>query len=165
MHLTGNNILAFTKYLLQIVFWPQSTKITWTVTYTLPQLWNRSTRVPVLVYAKENNASYLDIFTFVLTDIPATQIASLFKRWVSGTVLAHGHGVRVATTGRDDTPVHGVFEGLSCGEADEAVAAFNSEVEWAADWVPLEQHLCWLLDESIRKWIKNETNFLVCGAL
>jgi len=30
-------------------------------------------------------------------------------------------------------PVHGVFEGLSCGEADEEVAAFNSEVEWAAE--------------------------------
>ena len=74
-------------------------------------------------------------------DIPARQVASLFKRWVSslfkrwvsGVVLAHGHGARIATTGRDDTPVHRMFEGLSCGEADEAVAAFNSEVEWAAE--------------------------------
>ena len=37
-------------------------------------LYDTITRVPVLVYAKENNASYLDISTFVLTDIPATQL-------------------------------------------------------------------------------------------
>ena len=79
------------------------------------------------------NGSTIATKTASGADIPARQVASLFKRWVSGVVLAHGHGARIATTGRDDTPVHGVFEGLSCGEADEAVAAFNSEVEWAAE--------------------------------
>ena len=68
---------------------------------------------------------------FVLTDIPARQVASHFKRWVSGIVLAHGHRTQMATTGRDDTPVQGVFEGMSCADADEAIAAFNFEQEWA----------------------------------
>ena len=132
MHLTGNNILAFTKYLLQIVFWPQSTKHRhWYSGTSVPKLWYGICDCPS-DFAKENNASYLDIFTFVLTDIPATQIASTFKRWVSRIVLSASTGGRVATSG-DGTPVQGIFEGLSCVDADGAVAAICAKVKWAAE--------------------------------
>ena len=29
--------------------------------------------------------------------------------------------------------IHGVFEGLRCGEADAAVATFSVEMQWAAE--------------------------------